>query len=75
VQSLEIKQGKRPNKYSPNDKVSKLNLRIIVELVSKLTNLQEIGCELGGDEFCPKYFGASQGLSHYVHDWESATRH
>jgi hypothetical protein len=74
VQSLESKQGKRRNKYSPNDETSKLDIRIIKDLVSKLHNLQEIGCELDGNEFCFKYFGASQGLSHCIQDCEGPRR-
>ncbi|KAJ8111289.1 hypothetical protein OPT61_g6082 [Boeremia exigua] len=56
----------------PSVAVSKLNLRIMIELASQLPNLQHLECRIGGEEWVPN--SESAAVSHFFHDAEGCRR-
>lgn len=56
----------------PSIAVSKLDLRIMVDLASRLPNLQHMGCRIGGEEWVPN--SGSAAVSHFFHDAEGCRR-
>lgn len=52
---------------------SKLDLRILVDLIIKLPNLQSLSCAMGGDEWSPRLL-ESLPATYYLRDWEGPRR-
>jgi hypothetical protein len=56
----------------PSIAISKLDLRIIVDLASRLPNLQHLECRVGGEEWVQGMESAT--VSHFFHDAEGCRR-
>ncbi|KAF2185759.1 hypothetical protein K469DRAFT_574976 [Zopfia rhizophila CBS 207.26] len=52
---------------------SKLDLRVIIDLATKLPNLEYLGFQTGGYEWCPTW-AEEEPAKHYEHDWEGPRR-
>ncbi|KAH6633083.1 hypothetical protein C7974DRAFT_433253 [Boeremia exigua] len=74
VRSLQVDQGDPTITPLRGTEISKLDLRMIVDLAKKLPNLEFVGCQLGQGEVCPKYVGRSRFWAHYENDWEGPRR-
>ena len=70
VQSLQLNQGETTTGFCCATEISKLDLRMMIDLASRLTRLNFIGCDIGREEVCPKYVERSRPWAHYEHDWE-----
>lgn len=56
----------------PSVAVSKLDLRVMVDLASRLPNLQHLECRVGGEEWVPN--SESAAVSHFFRDAEGCRR-
>lgn len=73
MRHLTIRNAKDPP-YSevPNPSLRKLNLRILLDLSSKISNLEPLQCLVGGDGWCGGFENA--GLRHIARDCAGARR-
>jgi hypothetical protein len=75
VRSLQVKNGAKIsslNGHAQHPAVRKLDHRIILDLAEKLPNLEQLKCQIGGDEW-------NAGLTedegrHFTRDWEGPRR-
>ncbi|KAF2180483.1 hypothetical protein K469DRAFT_672349 [Zopfia rhizophila CBS 207.26] len=73
IRSLEIQQGVEYSRFNKYDLApSKLDLRVLVDLITRLPNLEYCGCQMGGDEWAPHF--EEEAARHFVHDWEGPRR-
>lgn len=74
VQSLQLNQGEPMVGRHHYTEISKLDLRMIVDLAGRLPNLEFVGCQVGNGETCSKYIERSRFWAHYENDWEGPRR-
>jgi hypothetical protein len=55
------------------DMKSKLDLRVIVDIASRLPNLEFLGCKMGSYEWCSTWY-PEEPAKHYEQDWEGPRR-
>jgi hypothetical protein len=74
IRSLDVRTGAE---YSPYDRdehaPSKLDWRVLVDLIVKLPRLERFSCKLGGDEWSPRQLEDKES-THFLRDWEGPRR-
>lgn len=72
VRSLTVQGWEMGSDRYPYDGVRKLDLRIILDIASRLPNLISLQCELGVEEWIGSY--NTKALSEVIHDWAGPRR-
>ncbi|KAF2786876.1 hypothetical protein K505DRAFT_330045 [Melanomma pulvis-pyrius CBS 109.77] len=73
VQTLIVEHGvKIQYRDEPDPPLRKLDLRVLLDISNKMPNLNELRCNIGGDEWTPAL--TLEEMMYTAHDWEGPRR-